>query len=71
MVQLRTSARTAGVLWRASTFIRLHKPYPGGVRPIRDLWPRLFAVLVQIVEHGLSRIMPVGEELVMIATKAA
>jgi SAM-dependent methyltransferase len=70
VLDVRTSARFAAVLWRAGRALRRGEPYPAPPRPIRDLPPRATALLIQLAEHTLSRFQPVGEELILVATRA-
>jgi 2-polyprenyl-3-methyl-5-hydroxy-6-metoxy-1,4-benzoquinol methylase len=70
VLELRTTARTACQEWAASRLIRRNGTFPGDSPLKRRLWLRLEGLAFWIiVEYGASLFRPVGEEIVLVATK--
>ncbi len=68
-VTIKTTTRLARWIWATSRLIRRDGFIPGGIPPSQGTWGRVQNLLFQTVEGGISFTRPVGEELVLIATK--
>lgn len=68
VLELRTTARSAGWMRIASRFIRRNGVLPGGSPQKIGLGLQLEGLAFQVLEYGLCSIKDVGEEVVLIAT---
>jgi 2-polyprenyl-3-methyl-5-hydroxy-6-metoxy-1,4-benzoquinol methylase/rRNA maturation protein Nop10 len=69
IVNFYTTAKSAYCMWKASYLIQRNDELHDGSPHKQNFWLRLLGLSFRVIEYGLCRMMDVGEELVLIATK--
>jgi SAM-dependent methyltransferase len=69
VLALKTISRTGREVWVNSQLIRRKGTLPGGSPGKKNLWMNFEGLLIQTIEQVLCKVIDVGEEIVLIATK--
>lgn len=69
VVKLHTTTRGVRWIWEASKFIQRNGEFPDKSPKKQGMWLHLKGLAFGVIEYGLNCIWPIGEELMLIATK--